>query len=264
MVRDQLPAQVSSDRRSESRRKRNPDSAGHESVPPIIINNRNERAEEGFAEKEDDGTAKEKKKKRKRKRRNGGEKKPVKSKYPWTPREATPGELLAVVAGGLLTSRAINIFIRRFLRADRLNAPHARRYHADDTEPLPSICEINWNSWLRYWNFSERVPRNILLLESTCTAVRRAPSLGQIIGERNKTRETVRNRRRRRQKFPRKVWSASYFAMLKYCDSFDFLDAIDQNFDTVNKVLVYSRKWMKSYIWALGSFSFKRIARLRR
>lgn len=56
-----------------------------------------------------------------------GEKKTVKGKYSWTPREATPGELLAVIAGGLLTSRAINIFIRRFLRADRLDAPHARR-----------------------------------------------------------------------------------------------------------------------------------------
>ena len=80
---------------------------------------------------------------RKKKTTGQWEKKPVKGKYPWTPREATPGELLAVVAGGLLTSRAINIFIRRFLRADRLDAPHARRYHVDDTEPLPSICEIN-------------------------------------------------------------------------------------------------------------------------
>lgn len=42
------------------------------------------------------------------------EEKIFKGKYSWTPREATPAELLADVAGGLLTSRAINIFIRRF------------------------------------------------------------------------------------------------------------------------------------------------------
>lgn len=60
--------------------------------------------------------------------KKGGKRWLVKGKYPWTPREATPAELLAAVAGGLLTSRAINIFIRRFHSADRLGAPHARRY----------------------------------------------------------------------------------------------------------------------------------------
>lgn len=47
-----------------------------------------------------------------------------KGKYSQTPREATPAELLADIAGGLLTSRAINIFIRRFFKPILRSAPH--------------------------------------------------------------------------------------------------------------------------------------------
>lgn len=66
------------------------------------------------------------KKERKGKREKGRR---FKGKYSQTPREATPAELLADIAGGLLTSRAINIFIRRFLSASKPNlcpAPHVQ------------------------------------------------------------------------------------------------------------------------------------------
>lgn len=80
-----------------------------------------------------------------------------KGKYSRTPREATPAELLAVVAGGLLTSRAINIFIRRFLfwPASRFSAVAPHAYPPEPLSmPLGSTTE-RLPPWLaRYVSFA--------------------------------------------------------------------------------------------------------------
>lgn len=106
------------------------------------------------------------KKERKGKREKGRR---FKGKYSQTPREATPAELLADVAGGLLTSRAINIFIRRFLSAPPSRSPvllhmcnHCQRLidTSQQRGTASSVCEIDFRSLISVFKNREKEREN--------------------------------------------------------------------------------------------------------